>query len=75
MAPDTADLVSAILNDWYTVRHYYRGARSGIGRERRRQAIQKLGLTVREAFNKSDDFEALLSAVIEGAKAKDEPAF
>jgi len=75
MAPDTAPYVAAILNDWWMVRHYARGGRSSIGRLQRQQAIQKLGLTVRDAFNRSDDFEALLAAVADGAHPKDDPPF
>lgn len=75
MAPDAADLIAAILNEWYSVRYYYRGARSSIGRLHRAQAIQRLGLAIRNAFNKSDDFESLIAAVVEGAKPRDDPPF
>lgn len=76
MAPDTAELIAAILNDGYMVRHYRRGARIG-GRpqELRRQAIRKLGLTIREAFNLSEDFEALIAAVADSVRPKDEQPF
>ena len=78
MAPDTSHLVAAILNDWWMVRHYARGARmhasSAIALQRR-QAIQKLGLTVRQAFNSSDDFEPLLAAVVSGGAPKDDVTF
>ena len=72
MAPDTTSLVAAILNDGYMVRHYGRGARTAWGREQRRQAIIKLGLDVRDAFNKSEDFEALLAAVVDGLRPRNE---
>lgn len=63
--------VAAILNGFYEVRYYDRGGRTTIGRAQRQQAILKLGLTVREAFNNSDDFEALLGAIINGARPRD----
>lgn len=75
MAPDSAELVAAILNDAYMVRHYWRGARTSIGRLHRQQAIIKLGITVREAFAKSDDFETLLAAVVDGLRPRDEQSF
>lgn len=71
----TAAHVAAILNDWYMVRHYARGGRTGIGRLQRQQAIYKLGLTVRHAFTTSDDFEALLAAVVSGGRPNDDPPF
>jgi hypothetical protein len=67
--------VSAILNASRIVREYPRGGRTPIGRLRRQQAILKLGLTVREAFNCSDEFETLLAAVIDGLRPSDEPPF
>jgi len=68
--------VSAILNAAWMVRHYARGGRTSIGKAHREQAILKLGLTVREAFSRSDDFEALLAAVVAGLKPQDyEPPF
>jgi hypothetical protein len=72
---DTTVLVASILNQAWLVRHYHRGARSSIGRLERKQAIQRLGLTIREAFNKSDDFEPLLIAVVDGLRPKDDPPF
>lgn len=71
MAPDTVVWVAQILNDWYMVRHYERGARMSRGSTlslKRAQAIKKLGLTVREAFNRSDDFWPLLAAVADGRR-------
>jgi hypothetical protein len=68
MGPDTGGLVSAILNAAYMVRHYARGGRTSIGRLERQQAIRRMGLTVREAFNMSDDFEPLLAAVVDGLR-------
>lgn len=75
MAPDTGQLVAAILNAAWMVRHYARGGRSAIQRTRRAQAIQKMGLTVREAFDSSDDFETLLGAVVDGLRPRDDPPF
>lgn len=75
MAPDTADLVAAILQDGYMVRNYWRGAKSSIGRIQRQQAILKMGMTIREAFNRSNDFEALIAAVADGVRPKDEQPF
>lgn len=75
MAPDTGELVTTIRNDARMVREYVRGGRTSIGRARRTQAIQKLGLSVREAFNQSDDFEALLAAIVDGLRPRDEQPF
>ena len=76
MAPDTGELVARILNEWYMVRHYKRGGRpGGVGSARRQQAIQKLGLTIREAFNRSNDFEALIAAVLDGGRPQDSQPF
>ena len=67
--------VAAILNASYMVRHYARGGRSSLQRTQRSQAIQRLGLTVRDAFNESDDYEPLLAAVVDGLRPKDDPPF
>jgi hypothetical protein len=74
MAPDTATLVAAILNAGWMVRHYGL-QRNRTDRARRAQAIQSMGLTVRDAFNRSDDFEALLGAVVDGLRPRDERPF
>jgi hypothetical protein len=68
-------LVAAILNAGWMVRHYQRGGRSSIHRLERQQAIQRLGLTIRDAFSKSDDFEPLLVAVVDALRPKDDPPF
>lgn len=60
---------AAIRNAAYLVRHY----RHGRG-ELRAQAIRSLGLTVRAAFNASDDFEPLLAAILD-LKPHDERPF
>jgi hypothetical protein len=41
----------------------------------RAQAIQRLGLAVREAFNSSDDFETLLTALVDGLTNTHKPPF
>lgn len=75
MAPDTGRLVAAILNAAWMVRHYERGARTSIQRKERQQAIRRLGLTVRETFGSSEDFEPLLVAVLDGLAPRDEHRF
>lgn len=79
MAPDTARLVASILNDAWMVRHYARGGRMAPSSQMalsRQQAIQKLGVTVRQAFDLSDDFEPLLAAVVDGLRPREEsPSF
>lgn len=78
MGPDSAQLVAAILNAAWMVRHHARGARMSSQsplREQRRLAIQHLGITVRDAFNKSQDFEPLLAAVCDGLRPKDDQPF
>ena len=75
MAPDSGELVARIYNAAYLVRYHARGGRSSIGREARSQAIRELGLAVRDAFNVSEDFEALLVAVFDGLSPKDAAPF
>jgi hypothetical protein len=75
MGPDSAVLTAGILNAAWMVRHYARGGRSAIHSAQRREAIQALGVTVRDAFNSSDDYEALLAAIVDGLRPRDEPAF
>lgn len=79
MAPDpTGAHVSAIYNAGYIVRENVRGGRWSSGSrlaERRREAIVRLGLVVRDAFNASDDFEALLTALVDALRQKDDPPF
>lgn len=69
----TEVFVSEILNCGWWVRHYRRGARASFQKLERDQAIQRLGLTVREAFNESEDFEALLTAVLDALQDKPPP--
>jgi len=61
----------AIRNACFMVRHYPRPAQ----RARRAQAILRLGLTVRAAFNSTDDFEPLLAALLDGLRPNDERPF
>lgn len=75
MAPDSASLVADILHAAWMVRHYARGGRVAIQRTQRQQAILKMGLTVRDAFNKSEDYEVLLAAVCDGLRPQDERPF
>lgn len=75
MGPDSAEHIAAILNAAWMVRHYERGGRTSTQRARRAQAIQLLGLTVREAFERSDDYESLLAAVVDGLRPKDPQPF
>lgn len=69
MGPDseTLQFESSIRNDAWMVRHYA-PQRTPAMRLRRAQAIQKLGLTVRYAFNRSEDFERLLVAIVDGLR-------
>lgn len=60
MGTDKRHLIAEIRNSAWMVRHYKRN------RVRRAQAILKLGLAVRHAFESSDDYESLLTAVVDG---------
>jgi hypothetical protein len=71
---DTANTparVAAILNAAWMVRHYCRP----IQRASRADAIRDLGLVAREAFNASEDFEPLLTAICDGLRPRDERPF
>jgi hypothetical protein len=59
-----AQLAATILNAAWWVRHYGRAA----NRTQRAQAILALGLTVRAAFDQSEDFEPLLAAIVDGLR-------
>lgn len=67
--------VADILNKWWMVRHYVRGGRTSIQRAQRQAAIVELGLSIREAFNESSDFEALIAAVLDGGRPQDRQPF
>jgi hypothetical protein len=75
VAPDSAPLIAAIYNAAYMVRYYARGGRTQIHRSQRQEAIRQLGLICRDAFNRSDEFEALLTAIFDGLSPKDAPPF
>ena len=72
VGPELERRTAAIYNDCRMVREYARGAgrQSHLGLLRQ-QAILKLGLTLREAFSNSDDFETLLHALVDGLSPKD----
>jgi hypothetical protein len=75
--PPAAAHVARIYGAAWRVRHYARGGHMRtLQRAERAQAIRLLGLTVREAFNASDDFEPLLIAVFNGLNPRgDDPPF
>lgn len=78
MRQDTAQLIAAIYNAAYMVRHYARGgrvSRASWSAQKRSEAIRKLGLVCRDALNQSDDFEALLTAILDGLSPKEAPPF
>jgi len=75
MGPETGELVAAILNAAWMVRHYERGTRTSILAKQRNQAIRKLGLVVRHSFDSSEDFEPLLLAVLDGLDPKETRRF
>lgn len=68
MQPDSAALVAAILNAAYMVRHY----RRRLARAQQDQAFHALGLAVRDAFNRSEDFRPLLQAIRDGLSERDD---
>lgn len=72
----TSALTASIYNAAYFVRHYARGGRLADPgaplAHKRREAIHKLGLVVRQAFCATDDFEPLLTALVDCLAAKDD---
>lgn len=70
MAPDHGETVARILNACWWVRHYRR--RSRITTASRQQAILALGLILRDAFTRTDDFEPLLAALLDGLRPQEE---
>ena len=66
--------LAAIRNAGWMVLHYQL-QRTSHDRLCRAQAIQKMGLAVRDAFNNSDDFEPLLGAVLDALRPRDERSF
>lgn len=71
---DVGELLAAINNDCYLVRHYH-SQRTSIERLRRHQAIQKLGETLKFAFSQTDQYEALIAALLDGLRPEDRPPF
>ena len=71
MDTSTPAYVAAIHNAAWMVRHYCRPMQ----RAQRACAIAELGLIVREAFNASEDFEALLIALLDGLLPREERRF
>jgi len=63
--------VAAILNAAWMVRHYCRPMQ----RAQRAAALRALGLACREAFNRSEDFEPLLIALLDGLAPHEERRF
>ena len=59
-----------IANATWMVR-YYGLQRNASQRLRRKQAIQLLGLILREAFAEADDFEPILTALLDGLNTKE----
>lgn len=70
MAPDPAELSASIYNACWFVRQC-RGRNS----LRRQQAILALGLACRAAFNSTDNFEPVLTALLDGLSPKDDSRF
>lgn len=64
----------AIYRAGWRVRHYVRGARTGIQRAERAAALRELGLACRAALNATDDFEPVLRAIVD-ALTPQEPRF
>lgn len=70
MAPDHAELIAKIYNAAWWVRHYRRLGRNNATRQ---QAVLALGLAVRHAFACSDDFEPLLTALMDSLEPRENP--
>lgn len=69
MEGDVNSLRAEIKNSAWLVRYYKRN------RLRRAQAILRLGLAIREAFNSSDEFEVLILEILDGVSPEDRPRF
>ena len=67
--------VAEILNACWWVRRYKRGGRVASLALHRKQAILKLGLVCREAFNRADDYEPILTALVDGLQRRNDPPF
>ena len=74
-APDDAAMLAAsMLNAGWLLRHYASG-RTPHYRAERARAILALGLAVRKAFTRSDDFEPLLIAFADAVRPRDDRPF
>lgn len=72
MNRDPAPTVAGLYNLCWVVRYHKRQ------REKRKQAIQLLGLTLRQALLEAEspeDFESLLKAVVDGLSPRDDTTF
>lgn len=58
-----------IYNDCYMVRRYSRN------KLRRHQAIMKLGATLVFAFSHTQEYEALIAALLDALRPEDRPPF
>lgn len=67
MQTDTTATHAAAI---YAAAWHVRNTRT-IHRTRYAQAVQRLGLTVRQVFNESEDFGPLLQAVADSLKTRD----
>jgi hypothetical protein len=75
MAPDTQARLHAIYNATWMVRHYA-PARTPTMREQRAAAIRQLGLLVRDALVQTeDDFEPILTALVDGLNPRNDRPF
>ncbi len=61
----TADGAAQWTAEIYNAAWHVRNVRTALP-DRRRQAIQRMGVTVAAAFNTCDDYEPMLRAVAEG---------
>lgn len=69
MGDDTNSLRAEIRNSAWQVRNYKRN------KLRRAQALLRLGLAIRRAFNESDDFESLIIEFFDGLNPRDDKPF
>jgi hypothetical protein len=66
MGPDgVSRWVAEIMSAGWWIRYYRRGAMSSIGRVERAEAIRRMGEICRVAFSDCEDYEALLTAIVD----------
>ncbi len=70
-AADPGRVIAEILNSCYFVRQYQRP----MMKAQRAAAIRALGLACRAAFNSTEDFEPILTAIVDGLAPRDERRF